>query len=108
MRINPEYFSDGPSDEILNKFTVIQNLDDLKGEAQEELKALQTQVKIMVQHELDKNPQKLDSAKEHKHGAVVSYLGFQSLQIHMLQKEIQSLHQILLMMAKDIDRKADL
>lgn len=107
MRLNPDYFDDGLPDELPKSFTVIQNLDELKGEAQQELKALQREVQKMVQHELDKNLQKMDSPKDVKHTAVISYLGFQSLQIHMLQKEIQSIHQMLLMMAKDIDRKAD-
>lgn len=107
MRLNPEYFDDDTPEELPKNFTVIQNLDDLKGEAQEELKALQQQVQKMVQHELDKNPKKMDSPKDGKHVAIMSYLGFQSLQVHMLQKEIQTIHQMLLMMAKDIDRKAD-
>lgn len=104
MRLNPDY-SDSPElpedpnfEDLVDKFTVVQTLDDLPVSDKKELRVLQEKVIHILDHEAKERPN--DSA-------LVSYIAFQTMQIHSLQKEIHGLHKIALVLAQSIDEKAD-
>ena len=103
MRLNSEYsFPDDSDDEsqmpleFPDKYKVVSTLDDILGDEKEELEELKTKIHSMLDHEQKERPD---------HSALVSYIAFQSMQIHSLQKEIQSIHKIALVLAQSIDEK---
>ena len=106
MRLNAEYsFPDDSDDdesqvplEFPDKYKVVATLDDILGDEKEELEELKTKVRTILDHEQKERPD---------HSALVSYIAFQSMQIHSLQKEIQSLHKIALVLAQSIDERCD-
>lgn len=104
MRLNPEYSdsSELPEDQdiqdMVDKFKVVNTLDDLPKSDKDELVDLQKKVIHILDHEAKERPN--DSA-------LISYIAFQTMQIHNLQKEIHGLHKIALVLAQSIDEKAD-
>lgn len=107
MRLNPDFFNEPDPEfdkfpeleDILNSsFQVVNTLEDLPDQQKEELRVLAGRVTAMLDHELKVNPED---------DAVIKYLGFQQMQIHGLQQKINQIHEMLVFIAKAIDKKED-
>jgi hypothetical protein len=101
MRLNPEFFGDDDNREDEydpeTKFKTIENLQDLPAEATDDLARTIEKIHSMLEHQeanADEDP-------------LLSFISFQQMQIQALQSEINAIHQMLLVIAKGLDGKAD-
>ena len=101
MRLNPEFFGDDNNREDEydpeTKFKTIENLQDLPAEATDDLARTIEKIHSMLEHQeanADEDP-------------LLSFISFQQMQIQALQSEINAIHQMLLVIAKGLDGKAD-
>jgi hypothetical protein len=101
MRINPEFFGDADNDEEFDpasKFKTIENLQDLPDDVLTDLTRTLTKVRSMLKYQ-EEEVGDTDS--------LLSFIAFQQLQIHRLQAEIVTVHEMLLVIASGLDGKAD-
>lgn len=97
MRLNPEFFGDDDEYDPETKFKTIENLQDLPAEATNDLARTIEKIHSMLEHQeanADEDP-------------LLSFISFQQMQIQALQSEINAIHQMLLVIAKGLDGKAD-
>jgi hypothetical protein len=91
MRFNPDYEPD--PDLSREKFQTLDTLDDLPGDATEQLEEIRERVVEMLKHEEDTKDR----------DSLVTYFAFQEFQIHALQAEIANVHKMLILLARAID-----
>ena len=97
MRLNPDYMPDpDPNNEEEGpKFQVLDTLDDLPGDKIEELMKFRDKIDSMLEHELEQRDEQ---------DPFITYMAFQELKIHALQQEIHNIHNMMLALAKAVDK----
>ena len=97
MRLNPDFFNDPEPEEEEEgpKFQVLDTLDDLPGGKIEELMKFRDKIESMIEHELEQRSEQ---------DPFITYTAFQELKIHALQQEIHNIHNMMLALAKAVDK----